>query len=66
MEKVKREMDKNHVFLPNRVQKQEPKGVPWGFLIAAVLHMTLLPVVQKGKTICQPSENTELLIPTAF
>lgn len=37
-EKAKREMDKNHMFLPNRVHKQALKEVSWGFLIAAVLH----------------------------
>lgn len=65
MEKGNREMDKNHTFLPNRAHKQAPKEVPWGFLIAAVLHMTIQ-IVQKGKAICQPSENTELSLPTAF
>lgn len=59
-------MGKNHMFLPDRAHKQALKEVPWGFLIAAVLHMTILLVVQKGKAICQPSENTELLLPTAF
>lgn len=59
-------MDKNHMFLPNWAHKLALREVPWGFLIAAVLHTTIFLVVQKGKAICQPSENTELLLPTAF
>lgn len=59
MEKVKREMDKNHRFLPNRVHKQVLRELPWDFLIAAALHMTLL-VVQKGKAKSQPRDNSEL------
>lgn len=51
-------MDKNHMFLPNWVHKQALREVPWGFLIAAVLHMTILPVVQKGKAICQHRDFT--------